>query len=183
MHTDRFVVFKFQGEWLVTYARWWEARYWVFDRAEPSRAADALGGDTPPDLVAVQGGNPFTRSLLAEQARADDDRQGHIVRADERLRVLLEDRDPQSLRNAEPDRYSGDCHAGQIADGSWNQTDEVDAQAVQHATPVGRQEAAALFEAAGDVGVDNSIIVDPGLDPILCDTDPELVPAVVLKQA
>lgn len=31
--------------------------------------ADALGGDTPPDLVAVQGGNPFTRSLLAEQAR------------------------------------------------------------------------------------------------------------------
>ncbi len=31
--------------------------------------ADALSGDAPPDLVAVQGGTPFTRSLLAEQAR------------------------------------------------------------------------------------------------------------------
>lgn len=31
--------------------------------------ADALNGDAPPDLVAVQGGSPFTRSLLAEQAR------------------------------------------------------------------------------------------------------------------
>ncbi|WP_411151658.1 FAD-dependent monooxygenase [Streptomyces sp. A30] len=31
--------------------------------------ADALNGDTPPDLVAVQGGTPFTRSLLAEQTR------------------------------------------------------------------------------------------------------------------
>ncbi|WP_234341494.1 FAD-dependent monooxygenase [Streptomyces sp. NRRL S-646] len=31
--------------------------------------ADALTGDTPPELVAVQGGIPLTRSLLAEQAR------------------------------------------------------------------------------------------------------------------
>jgi len=31
--------------------------------------ADALTGDTPPELVAVQGGTPLTRSLLAEQAR------------------------------------------------------------------------------------------------------------------
>ena len=31
--------------------------------------ADALSGDTPPDLVAVQGGTPLTRSLLAEQAQ------------------------------------------------------------------------------------------------------------------
>ncbi|MCD9874688.1 FAD-dependent monooxygenase [Streptomyces guryensis] len=31
--------------------------------------ADAMSGDTPPELVAVQGGTPLTRSLLAEQAR------------------------------------------------------------------------------------------------------------------
>jgi 2-polyprenyl-6-methoxyphenol hydroxylase-like FAD-dependent oxidoreductase len=31
--------------------------------------SDVLSGDTPPDLVAVAGGTPFTRSLLAEQAR------------------------------------------------------------------------------------------------------------------
>ncbi|KOU58133.1 2-polyprenyl-6-methoxyphenol hydroxylase [Streptomyces sp. MMG1533] len=31
--------------------------------------AESLSGDTPPDLVAVQGGTPFTRSLLAEQSR------------------------------------------------------------------------------------------------------------------
>ncbi|MFI1358694.1 FAD-dependent monooxygenase [Streptomyces sp. NPDC020898] len=31
--------------------------------------ADALSGDRPPDMVAVRGGTPFTRSLLAEQAR------------------------------------------------------------------------------------------------------------------
>ena len=28
-----------------------------------------MSGDTPPELVAVQGGTPLTRSLLAEQAR------------------------------------------------------------------------------------------------------------------
>ncbi|MFJ8113706.1 FAD-dependent monooxygenase [Streptomyces sp. NPDC096132] len=33
------------------------------------RLADALGAQTPPDLVAVHGGTPLTRSLLAERAR------------------------------------------------------------------------------------------------------------------
>lgn len=33
------------------------------------RLADALSDATPPELVAVQGGTPLTRSLLAEQAR------------------------------------------------------------------------------------------------------------------
>ncbi|MBB4039458.1 hypothetical protein GGR34_001100 [Microvirga flocculans] len=76
MHTDRFVVFKFQGEWLVTYADRKQTAFATRQDAERSAfdAADTLASsghavsvliipDTP-DEAAISSESAMTKSSL-----------------------------------------------------------------------------------------------------------------------